>query len=61
MICDWTLTHAYYHFNWGFDGENNGYFYGGVFDTSNGINYDTPYNYQSFNFNTNVKILVVYI
>ncbi len=36
---------TYLHLNWGWNGNCNGYFYLGVFDTSSGIydNYDYPY------------------
>lgn len=33
-------TTTYFHFNWGWDGLNNGYFVAGVFDTTKGSNDD---------------------
>lgn len=61
----WTLdshtteTHAYYHLNWGWNGNCNGYFYEGVFDTTSGINYDTGVHTANYNFNTEIQMLFV--
>ena len=63
---DWVLdshtveTHIYYHFNWGADGLNNGYFYGNVFNCSSVLMPDTNSNPLTENFNVNVKVLTVY-
>lgn len=63
---DWVLdshtveTHIYYHFNWGADGLNNGYFCGNVFNCSSVLMPDTNSNPLTENFNVNVKVLTVY-
>ena len=36
-----TQYRYYNHFNWGWDGSSNGYFYDGVFNSSNAYTYDT--------------------
>lgn len=64
-LADWTLdshtteTHTYYHLNWGWNGDSNGYFYAGVFDTTRGLNYDTSFHSANYNFNTDIQILLV--
>ena len=55
-----TMTSYYYHINWGFDGNNNGYFCKDVFDTSKVINPDTNNNYVNRNYDNDIQYLVVY-
>ncbi len=55
-----TMTSYYYHFNWGYDGSNNGYFSGNVFNTANVVNPDTNMNYINKNYNINVMYLPIY-
>lgn len=35
-------TKTYFHYNWGWDGDCNGYFLSNVFDTSSATDYDNP-------------------
>ena len=49
-----------YHFNWGWDGDCNGYFSTNVFDTTGGTFYDTDSNNAQFNFNYGVQLQCVY-
>jgi len=42
LLISTTITNAFYvHYNWGWYGNCNGYFNGGVYDTQAGISYDT--------------------
>ena len=51
--------HYYYHFNWGWYGDCNGYFSKNVFDSQAATWYDGTSN-NSNNFGTNVKIMPMY-
>lgn len=55
-------TNDYFHINWGWDGENNGYFLNHVFDTTSPEYYDHPAgsNNNNYNFNTAIKFLIAY-
>lgn len=55
-----TFTSHYFHFNWGYNGANNGYFCENVFNTSNVIDPDTNMNNIDRDYNINVKYLAVY-
>lgn len=50
----------YNHFNWGWEGDNNGYFYEGIYDTSQGSIWDTSFHYMNYNYGTDIKLLSVY-
>lgn len=65
---DWELiehvvsTDYYHHFNWGYSGDNNGYYITGVFDMCT-IHMPDDYvnsNYSDRNYNLDVKIMSVY-
>ena len=56
-----TQTYNYNHFNWGWYGENNGYFLENVFDTSSVTYPDTNNNSYNYNFNVNVELREVYL
>lgn len=45
------------HCNWGWDGDCNGYFYSGAFDTQSPEKYDGNYNRTNFDAKYNVEIL----
>lgn len=56
-----TIDDRYYHYNWGYSGENNGYFSANIFNTQNEYSFDSPNgNNQYYNYKNNVKILPVY-
>lgn len=50
--------YTYFHFNWGWHGDCNGYFQTGVFDTQEGFEYDSNSNPWLFNGNYQNKILI---
>lgn len=50
--------YTYFHFNWGWHGDCNGYFQTGVFDTQEGFEYDSNSNPGLFNGNYQNKILI---
>lgn len=61
---EWTLVSTsateslYNHFNWGYDGDNNGYFSSGVFDQNNPSDLDDGVNDDySYNCSVNVKMI----
>lgn len=49
-----------YHFNWGWDGDCNGYFSTNVFDTTGGTFYDSGSQNHNVNFQYNVVLQCVY-
>lgn len=49
-----------YHFNWGWDGDCNGYFSTNVFDTTGGTFYDTGSHNHQYNLNYYVQLQCVY-
>lgn len=49
-----------YHFNWGWDGDCNGYFSTNVFDTTGGTFYDTSSHNHFLNFDFGVQLQCVY-
>lgn len=50
-----TVTSNYNHFNWGWYGENNGYFLENVYNTSSVQFPDTNVNGVNMNFNVQVE------
>ncbi|MCQ2207380.1 MAG: C10 family peptidase [Paludibacteraceae bacterium] len=54
------LPISYFHHNWGWDGENNGYFAADVFDTKNANSYDGSSNGYNYKFDTDMKIINIY-
>ena len=52
------VINSYDHINWGWYGQNNGYFWSGVFDTTKG-SFDNPYNDNQYNFEYSIKYFVV--
>ena len=61
---EWTLVSTsateslYNHFNWGYNGDNNGYFSSGVFDQNNPSDLDDGVNDDySYNCSVNVKMI----
>lgn len=53
-----TIPCQYIHINWGYDGDNNGYFQDNVFDLAKGYEYDMPYyDPTSMHFKYNVWII----
>ena len=60
LIRTTTATNEYYHHNWGWDGDNNGYFSNNVyqFNTANPSSLDNGVsNLKNYDFNTNVEII----
>ena len=57
-----TEETVYNHINWGWGGMNNGYFFDGIFDTSNYSHLDSTDSTisPSLNFDTNLQYLEVY-
>ncbi|MBR6042179.1 MAG: C10 family peptidase [Paludibacteraceae bacterium] len=51
---------TYLHNNWGWDGDCNGYFYSGVFDTRDPLSYDEAKNTRNCYFSKNIKIRYIY-
>lgn len=48
-------TETYFHYNWGWNGDSNGYFLSDVFDTDNAMMFDNPaWTQANFNFENNV-------
>ena len=57
-------TTRYFHFNWGYSGQDNGYFKAGVFDPSDGdheIIWDNPIKHAPSrnNYGTDVKCMII--
>ena len=52
-----TTEHHYNHFNWGYYGENNGYYNSGVFNIALGIQYDGTTNEQTGNYSYDVHLI----
>ena len=48
----WTTDHYYYHINWGWNGDSNGYFFRDVFNTDSSSDLDTEEYEESFDFTT---------
>ena len=42
VLFDYTKTGTYYHINWGYDGQANGYYSQGLFRFSKAYSYDNP-------------------
>lgn len=63
---DWILdlhtihTTMYYHYNWGYDGANNGYFYGNIFNLAQVVTPDTNINNNTFDYGNGVQVLSVF-
>ena len=63
---DWILdlhtihSTTYYHYNWGFNGSNNGYFNRNVFKVDDVLKPDTSNNTQTYNLSRNVQVLSVF-
>ena len=64
---EWEIMEIYdsgaldlYHFNWGQNGDCNGYFSTNVFDTTGGTFYDTGSSNAYYNFNVDVQLQCVY-
>ena len=55
-----TFTRYLYHFNWGWYGKNNGYFFANVFDTSAVQFPDTNNNSMAYNLSYNVQLLSIW-
>ena len=56
-----TFTNYLYHFNWGWYGENNGYYNANVFDVSAVQFPDTNNNnHDPYNFKYHVKLLAIW-
>lgn len=67
VVPKWQLVQTYgpfitryNHINWGWYGHNNGYFYNGVFDSSQVYNPDTNNNEANVNYNVGIKMHYVY-
>lgn len=54
ILSESTESRKYIHINWGWHGNNNGYFSTNVLSTNQAYSYDTPYNYNHYLFNTNL-------
>jgi hypothetical protein len=52
-------TKHYIHYNWGWNGNCNGYFLVDVFDTTNAYDYDTETNTVNYNFNNYISFLYI--
>lgn len=50
----------YNHMNWGWYGNNNGYFSENVYNTSQAISWDMSNNIYNLDFNTDINLLGVY-
>lgn len=48
------------HINWGWDGDCNGFFNFNSYDIDNAVIYDDTHNNSGRNYDTNVKMIVVY-
>lgn len=51
--------YSYDHINWGWYGQNNGYFSSNVFNTKSAYSYDSSYNDINANYSTEVTYFVV--
>ena len=60
----WTSTIAvpFYHINWGFDGNYNGFFLAGFFDAADADSYDEEpiYYYGNYNYDTSLGYTIVH-
>lgn len=56
-----TTSTEYIHYNWGFDGNCNGFFKLGIFGLNNEIDYDNPDWPYSNNLDRNYKFNVMYL
>lgn len=60
-VGDLHITTTYFmHYNWGWYGVCNGYYYANVFNTSSVFFPDTNQNYANYNFKYNVEMMSVY-
>ena len=58
---DCQLLTSLFHYNWGWNGNCNGYFKGDVFDTSKAEIYDNADgNTMQYDFRYNVEFFVIY-
>lgn len=48
------------HINWGWNGDCNGFFNFNIYDIDNAVIYDDTHNNSGRNYDTNVKMIVVY-
>lgn len=49
----------YIHFNWGWNGNSNGYFLAGVFDTTNAHEWDNSSSYSGYNFSHDIYYISI--
>lgn len=59
-----TQTTEYLHYNWGWDGNCNGFFVAGIFNPNSGSNYDNNKNWfyrntSDYNFTTSIQYFTV--
>lgn len=53
------IGRTYCHYNWGWDGRNNGYFAANVFDTQNAYSFDGNSNPANYNFSYSIRLFPV--
>lgn len=62
VITEQTLiSETYYtHINWGWDGDCNGYFGLGIYDIDDALSYDVSHYNTGDDYNSDVKMIIVY-
>lgn len=57
LVSSNRTKNKYFHINWGWGGNSNGYFLLGIFDTSKADEYDFVNNTTTLNFNKNFRYI----